>query len=43
LFIGCLVLIIGPIIWKGLPAMNLSMITQTPKGGYYLGKRRRHP
>ena len=36
--IGCLVLIIGTIIWKGLPAMNLSMITQTPKGGYYLGK-----
>lgn len=23
---------------KGLPAMNLSMITETPKGGYYLGK-----
>jgi phosphate transport system permease protein len=36
--IGCLALIIGTIIWKGLPAMNLSMITQTPKGGYYLGK-----
>jgi phosphate transport system permease protein len=36
--IGCLVLIVGTIIWKGLPAMSLSMITQTPKGGYYLGK-----
>lgn len=36
--IGCLVLIVGTIIWKGLPAMNLAMITQTPKGGYYLGK-----
>ena len=36
--IGCLILIVGTIIWKGLPAMNLSMITQTPKGGYYLGK-----
>jgi len=36
--IGCLVLIIGTIVWKGLPAMNLSMITQTPKGGYYLGR-----
>jgi phosphate transport system permease protein len=23
---------------KGLPAMNLAMITQTPKGGFYLGK-----
>jgi phosphate transport system permease protein len=36
--IGCLVLIVGTIIWKGLPALNLSMITQTPKGGFYLGK-----
>jgi phosphate transport system permease protein len=36
--IGCLVLIVGTIIWKGLPALNLSMITQTPKGGYYLGR-----
>jgi phosphate transport system permease protein len=36
--VGCLVLIVGTIIWKGLPAMNLSMITQTPKGGYYLGR-----
>jgi phosphate transport system permease protein len=36
--IGCLVLIVGTIIWKGLPAMSLSMITQIPKGGYYLGK-----
>jgi len=33
-----LLLILGVIIWKGLPAMKLSMITQTPKGGYYLGK-----
>jgi phosphate transport system permease protein len=36
--VGCLILIVGTIIWKGLPAMNLSMITQTPKGGYYLGR-----
>jgi len=36
--IGCLVLIVGTIIWKGLPALSLSMITQTPKGGYYLGR-----
>lgn len=33
-----LVLIIGTIIWKGLPSLNLSMVTQVPKGGYYLGK-----
>jgi phosphate transport system permease protein len=36
--IGSLLLIIGTIIWKSLPALKLSMITQTPKGGYYLGK-----
>lgn len=36
--IGCLLLIVGTIIWKGLPALNLSMLTQTPKGGYYLGR-----
>ena len=23
---------------KGLSSLNLSMITETPKGGYYLGK-----
>ncbi len=33
-----LVLILATVIVKGLPAMNLAMITQTPKGGYYLGK-----
>lgn len=26
------------ITWKGLPALNIAMITQTPTGGYYLGK-----
>ena len=35
---GSLLLIIGTVIVKSLPAMKLSMITQTPKGGYYLGK-----
>jgi phosphate transport system permease protein len=38
LVVGCLVVIVGTIIWKGLPALSLSMITQTPKGGYYLGR-----
>lgn len=33
-----LVCILATVIIKGLPAMNLEMITQTPKGGYYLGK-----
>jgi len=33
-----LVIILATIIIKGLPALSLSMITQVPKGGYYLGK-----
>jgi phosphate transport system permease protein len=36
--LGSLVLILGTIIWRGLPALTLAMVTQTPKGGYYLGK-----
>lgn len=36
--LGTLVLILLTIVVKGLPAMNLAMITQTPKGGFYLGK-----
>ena len=36
--IGSLLMIIGTIIWKGFPALSLSMVTQTPKGGYYLGR-----
>jgi phosphate transport system permease protein len=36
--LGSLVLILGTVIWRGLPALNLAMLTQTPKGGYYLGK-----
>ncbi len=35
---GSLLLIIGAVVVKSLPALKLSMITQTPKGGYYLGK-----
>jgi phosphate transport system permease protein len=38
LVVASLLAIIGAIIWKSLPALKLSMITQTPKGGYYLGK-----
>jgi len=33
-----LILVLITIIAKGLPALNLAMITQTPKGGYYLGR-----
>lgn len=35
---GALGYIILTIILKGLPALNWAMISQTPKGGYYLGK-----
>jgi phosphate transport system permease protein len=38
LVIGSLFLILGTVITKGLPALNLAMLTQVPKGGYYLGK-----
>ena len=33
-----LVLILGTILWKSVPALSLAMLTQTPKGGFYLGK-----
>jgi phosphate transport system permease protein len=36
--LGSLLLILGTVVWRGLPSLNLDMITQTPKGGYYLGK-----
>jgi phosphate transport system permease protein len=36
--LGSLILILATVVWRGLPALNLSMLTQTPKGGYYLGK-----
>jgi phosphate transport system permease protein len=35
--VGCLLLILGTVLWRGLPAMNLAMLTQAPKGGYYTG------
>jgi phosphate transport system permease protein len=36
--LASLVLIMATVVIKGLPAMNLAMITQSPKGGFYLGK-----
>ena len=36
--VGVLLSIVAMVTWKGLPALNLAMITQTPQGGYYLGK-----
>ncbi len=38
LIIGSLFVILLTILWKGLPAMTLDMITKTPSGGFYLGK-----
>jgi phosphate transport system permease protein len=38
LVVGSLGFILLTVIIKGLPALNLAMVTQTPKGGYYLGK-----
>ena len=35
---GSLALILWTIISKGLPSINWAMLTQAPKGGYYLGK-----
>jgi phosphate transport system permease protein len=32
-----LVFVLGVVVLKGLPALNLAMLTQVPKGGYYLG------
>jgi len=36
--VGSLLGVIGTIIWKGLPALNIDMLTNTAQGGYYLGK-----
>jgi phosphate transport system permease protein len=35
---GSLAFILFTIISKGLPSLSWAMLTQTPKGGYYLGK-----
>ncbi len=35
---GSFFLIVGTIFFKGVPYMNLDMITKTPGGGFYIGK-----
>lgn len=35
---GALVALLVAVAWKGVPGLNWAMITQTPKGGFYLGK-----
>ncbi len=36
--LGSLILIVGTMLWRGLPSLSLAMLTQLPKGGYYLGE-----
>jgi phosphate transport system permease protein len=36
--VGSLLALFVAVLLKGAPALSLSMITQTPQGGYYLGK-----
>ena len=36
--VGSLLGVIGTILWKGLPALSIDMLTKTAQGGYYLGK-----
>lgn len=38
IILGSLFAVILVVLYKGAGALSLSMITQTPKGGYYLGK-----
>ncbi len=38
LIVVTLILIIASILYKGIPALSLEMITRTPKGGFYFGK-----
>lgn len=35
--LGSLLMILSTVLWRGLPAMNLAMLIQAPKGGYYTG------
>lgn len=35
--VGSLLLIVGVVVVRGLPALSLDMITKAPEGGYYLG------
>jgi phosphate transport system permease protein len=38
IILSALGLVLATVVVKGLPAMDLAMITQIPKGGFYLGK-----
>jgi phosphate transport system permease protein len=36
--LGTLVLIVATVVAKGLPALDIDMVTKTPQGGFYLGR-----
>jgi phosphate transport system permease protein len=36
--LASLIFILGTVLWRGLPALDLAMFTQTPSGGFYLGR-----
>lgn len=38
IIVGSFFLIVGTIIWKGWPAMNLDMLTEIPSSGFYIGE-----
>lgn len=38
LVVGSLLVLLLTVLARGLPAVNLQMLTQTPQGGYYLGE-----
>jgi phosphate transport system permease protein len=38
LIMSTLIYILGTIVYRGLPALNMDMITKLPGGGFYLGK-----
>lgn len=35
--LGSLIAVVAVVVIRGLPALNIEMVTQTPRGGYYLG------
>ena len=38
MIVVALILLIGAVLFRGLPSLSWSMLTETPKGGYYMGK-----
>lgn len=38
LVVGTLLSMIGTVLWKGLPALSIEVLTQLPSGGFYLGR-----